>query len=435
MDFNINYPRLLIIGTTPYSTKDQSRSFDSFFHYWNKENIAQIFCKPQSPVKGHCGTLFQITDYRIMQRWKGKRIETGKVFNYCDLPDSNESDLRTDETKLAPIAYKFGLRHSPLTHLLRGLLWRKKFWCSYELNKWIDKFKPECVFLSFSDDYFIPQIALYIAEKYNIPIVNSILDDYYFNIRSSLNPLYWWYKLTYRKLIRRVFNHKGSAVFINDKIRDKYNGVFGLNGETIYLSSTVKRKSFAPINVTNPLITYFGNIGMGRNYSLNEIGYTLGKINPNYKLEVYSNSRNPQEYDVFKGNPNIYYGGTIPYEHVQSKMQNSDITIIVEGFLPKDIYESRYSLSTKAADALASGVTILTYGSQECGIVEYMQSTKAAYVCTDKKDLENVIREMLTTPEKQKEYYEQQVVITYEHHNIDKSCEIFMTIVKRAMDK
>lgn len=48
----MTHPRLLIVGTTPYSTKDQSRSFDAFFHYWEKENIAQIFCKPQSPVKG-----------------------------------------------------------------------------------------------------------------------------------------------------------------------------------------------------------------------------------------------------------------------------------------------------------------------------------------------------------------------------------------------
>ena len=116
-------------------------------------------------------------------------------------------------------------------------------------------------------------------------------------------------------------------------------------------------------------------------------------------------------------------------------MQNSDVTVIVEGFLPKDIDLSRYSLSTKAADALASGATILTYGSQETGIVEYMQSTKAAYVCTDKNELEGVIREMLSSPEKQKEYYEQQIVMTHEHHNVEKSCEMFMTVVNRALSK
>lgn len=85
--------------------------------------------------------------------------------------------------------------------------------------------------------------------------------------------------------------HKGSAIYISDKIRDKYNGDMGLDGETIYLNSTVKRKLFAPVNTDNPSITYFGNIGMGRNHSLNDIGYALGRINPKYILEVYSGSQ------------------------------------------------------------------------------------------------------------------------------------------------
>ena len=429
------HPRLLIVGTTPYSTKDQSRSFDAFFHYWEKENLAQIFCKPQSPVKGHCGTLFQITDYRMLQRWKGKRLETGKVYHYDELPDSNESGQRTDETASAPNAYKFGLQHTPLTHLLRGLLWRKRFWCTDALNMWLDGFRPECVFLSFSDDYFIPQIALYVAERYNIPIVSSILDDYYFNTRLSLNPLYWWYKLTYKKLIRRVLAHKGSAIYISDKIRDKYNGDMGLDGETVYLTSTVKRKPFAPVDTEKPLITYFGNIGMGRNHSLNDIGYALGQINPDYRLEVYSGAKDPKYYEVFKTNPNVFYGGMIPYEQVQEKMQNSDVTVIVEGFKEEDVNLSRYSLSTKAADALASGATILTYGSQECGIVEYMQSTLASFVCTDKNQLVDTIRQMLERRDLQEQYYAQAIVMTNEHHNIRKSCDTVEMIVARAMSK
>lgn len=431
----MSHPRLLIVGTTPYSTKDQSRSFDAFFHYWEKENLAQIFCKPQSPVKGHCGTLFQITDYRMLQRWKGKKVETGKVYYYDELPESNESAERTDETSSAPRAYKFGLHHSPLTHLLRGLLWRKKFWCTEALNKWLDDFTPDCIFLSFSDDYFIPQIALYVAERYNIPIVNSILDDYYFNTHFSLNPLYWLYKLTYKKLIRKVLAHKGSAIYISDKIRDKYNGDMGLDGETVYLTSTVKRKPFSPVDTEKPLITYFGNIGMGRNYSLNDIGYALGQINPNYRIEVYSGAKTPALYKIFETNPNVFYGGMIPYEQVQDKMQKSDVTVIVEGFEEKDVNLSRYSLSTKAADALASGATILTYGSQECGIVEYMQSTKASFVCTNKGQLVATIKQMLERKDLQEQYYAQAIVMTIEHHNIKKSCETVERVVAHAMEK
>ncbi|MPM58821.1 hypothetical protein SDC9_105654 [bioreactor metagenome] len=208
-----------------------------------------------------------------------------------------------------------------------------------------------------------------------------------------------------------------------------------MDGETIYLTSTIKRKEFSFINSNNPIITYFGNIRMGRNSSLNDIGYALGRINSKYVLEVYSTEDNPSVYGIFDKNPNVKYGGKIPYEQVQKKMAISDITVIVEGFLPADINWSRYSLSTKAADALASGATILTYGSKECGIIEYMQSTNASFVCTEKNELESVIREMLTNTKKQKKFYDQQIVLTLEHHNLNRSCEIFESVVSRALKK
>lgn len=271
------HPRVLIVGTVPYNTKSTSRAFDAYFHYWEKENIAQIFSNTKKPCKGHCETLFQITDHRVLQRWMGKKVDTGVIYHYDDLDTEwKDNDLELGNAK-AEAAYKFGGKHTPLTHLLRGILWRKRFWCTEKLNNWLDDFKPECVFLAFSDDYFIPQIAMYVAKRYNVPIVSCIGDDYYFNVEKTLNPIYHLYKSTYKKLIDKVLAWPGSAIYISDKIRDKYNSEFGLDGETVYLTSTVQRKPFSVINKDCPVITYFGNIGMGRNNSLNDIGYALGK--------------------------------------------------------------------------------------------------------------------------------------------------------------
>ena len=56
---NDMHPRVLIVGTVPYNTKSTSRAFDAYFHYWEKENIAQIFSNTKKPCKGHCETLFR----------------------------------------------------------------------------------------------------------------------------------------------------------------------------------------------------------------------------------------------------------------------------------------------------------------------------------------------------------------------------------------
>ena len=206
-----------------------------------------------------------------------------------------------------------------------------------------------------------------------------------------------------------------------------------MDGETVYLTSTVQRKPFSVINKDCPVITYFGNIGMGRNNSLNDIGYALGKINPEYMLEVYSNEKDEQVYSVFKDNRNVKYMGSVPYTQVQKRMAESDITVIVEGFEEKDVNLSRYSLSTKAADALASGASILTYGSLESGIIEYMQSTDAAMVCTEKDSLVESIEKLIADQRLQKEYYDQAIVMTREHHNLQASCRTSEMVVDRAI--
>lgn len=427
------HPKVLIVGTVPYNKKSTSRAFDAYFHFWEKENIAQIFSNTKTPCKGHCKTLFQITDYRILNRWKGKKCETGVIFQYDDLPSEWTDTSLELEDKSAEAGYKLGRKHSSLTHLLRGILWRKKFWCSDKLNQWLDEFKPECVFLAFSDDYFITQIALYVADRFNIPIVSCIGDDYYFNTKFSLSPAYYIYKYTYRALIRKLFRRKGSAVYISDKIRDKYNSEFGLDGETVYLTSTIERKPFSAIKKDAPIITYFGNIRMGRNKSLNDIGNALREIDEGYILEVYSNEKDEEYYRNLMQNPNISYKGSVPYDEVKKRMAESDVTVIVEGFEKKDVDLSRYSLSTKAADALASGAAILTYGSDECGIVEYMKSTGASMACTDKKQLVGCIKELIDNADMQKTYYERQIVMTQEHHNLESSCRTVEEIIKKVI--
>ncbi len=426
--------RVLIVGTVPYNQKSTSRAFDAYFHDWEKENIAQVFSNAKTPCKGHCAELYQITDQRMLKRFFGKKIETGKIFYYDDLPESwlnNDLEVGGKAAK----AYRIGSRHSAGTHLLRAMLWRKGNWCTDQLISWLDRFRPECVFLAFSDDFFIPQIALYVAERYNIPIVSCIGDDYYFNLRFSLNPVYWIYKLLYRRYIRKLFRHPGSAVYISDKIRDKYNAAFGLDGDTVYLTSEIERKPFAPIDRSAPKITYFGNIRMGRNLSLVDIAQSLAQIDPQYRLEVYSNENDPSYIRPLQENPYILYGGSVPYREVCRMMSQSDITVIVEGFRKKDIRLSRYSLSTKAADALASGCAILAYGSSECGIIEYMKSIDAAMVCTDPTKLTECIRQLIGDAALQEKYYRRQITVSREHHSLEKSCATARRIIDAAIDK
>lgn len=438
MTTHARHPRLLIVGTVPYNRQSTSRAFDAYFHNWEKENIAQVFSDPAEPVRGHCGRLYQITDRRMLQRWFDRSVITGLRFFYEDLP--TEEHVSGDDADGDPVGFigklkALGQRHTPLSHLLRKALWRKKFWCTPDFDQWLDEFKPECVFLSFSNDFFILEIALYVAQKYDIPICSSTGDDYYFDSKFSLNPLYYLYHEWYKSLNRKVFRHKGSAIYIGDKIRDKYNGAFGLDGETVYLVSDIERRPFRPINVDNFTVRYFGNIGYGRNNSICDVATALGRIKSDLKVEVYSGETDSVAIKVLKQHPNVDFCGCIPYAEVMEKTLDSDILLVVEGLRKSDINLTRYALSTKVADSLASGCNIVGYGSTECGAIEYLERIGCVVVGHSVDQMEARLRNYLSDVEAQRRNYDSARAVYESNHTRSQSNARVERIINRLVEK
>ena len=415
--------------TSPFNVSDSSRTLDAYFHFWDKECLAQIFSRNVIPSKGKSNTMYQITDSSLLKKWFHKDVSIGKIYNYEDMVSENELKVISD-TSTIKLGYKIGAKHSPLIEILRGILWREKYWKNARLIQWLDNYHPDCIVYNFSNHLFTQQIALFIANRYNIPIISIIGDDYYFNDRFSLNPFYLYFRYRFKKLTERILFRQGSsAVYCNHKIRDKYNAFFHMNGRTVYFNSALERRSFKPIDKKNPRIVYFGGIRLGRNKALAEIANALGNIDSSYRLEVYTSECDASIYNVLKENPYVRYGGFIPYNLVRDKIKTSDIFIIAESFDEKDINFTRYSLSTKASDALASGVSIFSYGPVESGVIEYMKSTNASVVCTNQEKLSNDLLKLIEDVELQKRLYRQAVIITEKNHSVENTTKIFEQIV------
>lgn len=425
--------RVLIVGTVPYNPQSTSRAFEAYFTGWPREELAQIFSNAKTPIKGHCGSLYQITDERLLRcRWD-KRLESGRVFSYDQLPERWEDGRLEVNGEAVRHLYRLGRKKIPLRYLLRKWLWAEKYWHTEQLDRWLEEFRPECVFLAFSDDFFILEIARYAAEKFAIPIVSCIGDDYYFNDRPSRSLLYHLYRRQYKALVDRVLSRPGSAIYISDKIRDKYNGAFGLDGQTVYLHSELPRRPFRSVDRESPKIAYFGNIRQGRCESLAAIGDSLKELSGNDVLDVWSNQESGPEAELLRVHPNIRFHGSAPYEEVARRMWESDVVVIVEGFRREHVNNTRYSLSTKAADCLACGAQILVYGSGECGVVEYMASTGAAVVCTRREDLTDSVRYLLEDETGQRCRYEKAKQVSERNHNLSVSLATVRDVMGKAV--
>lgn len=433
MDSN-DLPRVLIVGTVPYNKNSTSRAFDAYFHNWPKEKLAQIFSINKTPTKGHCKYFFQVTDQRLLKRRFSKKIKTGKTFDDDELENEwKDNSLETQNTLYNQL-YKRGRKKTPFIFLMRKWLWKKKYWYTKELQDWVETFNPQVIFLSFSDDFFIPEIALFMANKFNIPIISSISDDYIFNNKFSLSPLYYIYRRKYKKLIDKIMKYPGDVIYISDKIRDKYNDYYNRHGETIYLSSELNTVNQVPNN-NPPVFSYFGNIRNGRNESLKDIADALQKIDTNYRINIYTSERDNKFLKVLKNHQGINLKGNIPYSQVVKETANSSFLLAVEGMKKKDIVTTKYSLSTKVADCLTSGIPTISYGSIECGMISYMMKSNAVCVITKKEELVIKLKEFIDNIDMQKEYLMNAKKIVASNHTLSNSNALFEKIVCDAYDE
>lgn len=426
------HPKVLIVMTMSYSTSESSRTLDAYFHFWEHDRVSQIFTKNWVPRKGHCGELFQITDEMILDKWLMRKGQDGIVYRYDDLgPQDGNHTIQSGGT--ASIGYKVGVSHTPIVELLRGLLWREKFWHTSRLDNWLDEFKPDCILYNFSNHIFTQQIALYVARRFDIPIIMVIGDDYYFNDHQSFSPAYHLFRRKFKRLTEQVVSYSSGAAYCSEKIKDKYSSHFGLDGNAIYISSTLHRRPFRPINAKNPSVVYAGSVRLGRDAALCELANGLGRIDESYRLTVYSNEPDPAYRHKLMSNLFVEFGGQIPYDEVRRVISEADIFVIAEGFDEENLLFTRYSLSTKAADALASGVSIFTYGPADSGVVGYMEETDASVICTNPSDVEDSLRRLIDDVDLQERLYTKAEEVTLRNHTIESSCSSFEDLIQKSV--
>lgn len=427
----MTYHKILILGSLPYKQNAQSRAFDSYFHYWPKEKLHQFFSSPYPPCKGHCSQFYQITDYQILKRNFNSRIKVGRIFYDAELANFKDEEI-LDNT--ASKLYKSGKHKTALKRLLRKFIWKKRYWCTEEFVKWIEDFRPEVIFLAWSDDFYMLNIAKFICKKFNLPLISCVGDDYYFNTHFSFSPFYWIYRFKYKRLAKELLQLEGSHIYISEKIKNKYNSYFRISGETIHVScESQETPHYSPRKIEN--MVYFGNLGYGRYKTLITFARLMNKKQNKVKIHIYSNEGNDHILKKIKKVDNIVYHGSIPYKDIKGKAAEYDCLLLAEELSRKGIIKDvKYSLSTKVGDSLSFGIPIIAIGNIECGAIEFISKTKTGIVLSSKKDIlnfslnqinSNMIETMMTNATN----------ILKEEFNKEKCCNVFRNTVDSVYSK
>jgi len=411
--------KILIIDPMPYSLNSTGRALDAYFHFSNKNDLAQIFTANVLPQKDYCSFFYRINDIDILKR---TNRHCGKVIDEF-------SDTKGNEHNTPSL-----LRHNYFFHFLRYLLWKNNHWHSKKLDNLIDDFKPNIILVVPNFDFFCLDIAEYYSKKFNIPVIFSILDDYYFSRPYNTIFLRRLYLKKYRKRFKSfITNDDVFPLYLSKKMQNLYNYNFKVSGRCIPLASSLELKSASKFSKDIKNFVYAGSLGVGRLKTLLLFAEVLKNKIPDATINIYSFLSKKQKTSLLSLE-NVFLHEPVSYLKLQEILAKSDCLLALETLYDaKYINLVKYSMSTKTGDLMSYGKPILAIGNKDCGAISYYLENNSAFIATSLAEIENSLIDIRNT-DLQKDKVKNSISAFENDFDINKSCSNFYEFVDYALN-
>lgn len=421
--------RVLVVSNNCFSPSNSNgRTLGNLFKGWPKENLAQFCVIAQDPAWDVCDNYYCLEDRTILNAFKHCRKTVGRRLN-VPVGNNKESHVNTDRRNIG--------RKTLIKMMLREMVWAYNRWKSKDLEQWVDEFQPNVVVLQFGDSSFMIDIALYIAQSRQIPLVVYNTEGYYFFDKFWYSSswydclLFPFYKRGFHQRVKRLMNYACHSVYLNDELKDDYDYAFGKASTVIYNSSSMQMGT-PPIFSDDkmPVISYLGGLGHGRDLAIVDVGKVLCEINERWHICVYG----PADEGIKKrlnAAIGVEYCGVVSYEKVKEIINGSDVLFHVE---PTTGYNSqlRYAFSGKIADSVTSGKCFVLYAPKELACSKYIIDNRCGWFAEDKEDLRDVMLRVFHNEKERDEILNTARVIAQKNHSFEGNAHKFQLILLNA---
>lgn len=424
-----HYKRILVLSNNCFSLSDSNgRTLGNLFEGWPKSNLAQLCVIASNPNWDLCDNYYCIEDKSILRSFiRFTKADGRKLVPRFDAENTKGYNGDTIRTKVG--------KKTLFKVCLREMLWSGKRWNSKSFQHWIDDFAPDIIVLQFGDSFFMLDIAYHLAKARNVPLVIYNTEGYYFFPRNwhYITKLDWLvfpiYNHIYRKKVERIMKLAKQSVYLNDKLKEDYDRVFGDASTVIYNSSSVEWSDAPLFTGDAPKICYLGNLGLDRDSGLIEIGEVLHSINPKYKINVYGKADDAMQARFAKA-PGVDYRGLVSYEEVKRIIAESDILFHVETEKGYKERQLQYAFTTKVADSVASGRCFVVYAPEVLACSKYIRLHRCGWVASNKEELRLQIEHIIGDKNERDEILPNAKRVAIENHSLIGNAKKFQEILK-----
>lgn len=373
--------KVLIISHNPMSTQfGIGKTLLSLFSEFEKNEICQLYTNQALPDQDVCESYFRITDKEVLKGVFSRKLRSGTV---------SAQNVVSDVTRKTASNPK---NRQPHREIARDIIWKVSPWYSKELKKWLSEQKPTCIFAAIGSGKFLYDMAIKIADDLDIPLFTYVCDDFYF-MKAPKAPLGKMWKRLIVKETNKLIAKTDALVTICDELSNQYEKFFNKKAYTI-MTGTNYSVSETPKNTDTVLtLSYFGRLNINRYRSLAGIARAIDEINKEkntgFSIDIYSEDPSDEVLEEFKGIQSAKFCGFLNGNAFSERFFASQTLVHVEDFDEASVERVRYSVSTKIADSLASGIILFAYGPEEVASIQHLIRNRCAVVATSNSELKS----------------------------------------------
>lgn len=308
---------------------------------------------------------------------------------YCTNINSLTVDIEEKKISSESVVNKHNASAKKIKKRIKSLY---KFFCPINLGKQlkekITKFNPQIIYTQ-GYDIRILRLSLKISKKFKCKLVIHTLDDW-FTCEDKIT------EILMRKALKNCLK-KGISFSASPAMTERIQKLFSVDSEFIANCIEYDEISFEDNKQYKYDIIYTGNLEPSRYISLAKLAEEL-KENPNTKnlfIDVFSPKEQAEKYKKFFPE-NVILHEPLPVKDVAKVIEASKMALHVETFEKKHQNFIMYSLSTKIAEYLSKGKTIVYYGPKNVGVARFLSDYGMGYVFDDAKQAVEKIEQLIS---------------------------------------
>lgn len=425
-------PKVLVVSTNAWRDNTGINTLIEFFKCWTPDRIAQIYTKSTLPKTTVCNCFFSISENAVIKSVLKRKVVTGRVVKNEEGQQQANANVQAIQEQKMYSLYSGKMRE--FMAVCREIIWKFGKWKTPELDKFIDEFNPDVLFIPIYPTIYMGRIQKYVIERTKKPLVSYLADDNYTFQSIDKNPIALIQRCILRKYVKYIVTHSSKLMVISPKQKEEYDRIFGV--DSVVMTKGIDFEPFEEYEVGTPIkMVYTGKMIIGRWKSLAAIAEALGEINKNGKkieLDIYTTDTLTDAQKTLLNRNGCSVKGALTLQQVKDVQKKADVLVFVESLEDKFKYTARLSFSTKITDYLRSGKCIFAIGDKEIAPIDYFNKYDSAITASTNEQIAVKLKELVENPRKVQEYALKGYDCGVKHHERSKMDELLITTIKEA---